>query len=54
MSHPIMEFVEKRNPNEPEFIQAAEEVIESVLPVLEKNPEYGKLKSWSACSNPSA
>ena len=44
MSHPIMEYVEKRNPNEPEFVQAAEEVIESVLLVLQKNPEYGRLK----------
>lgn len=42
--HPIVDAVAKRNPNEPEFIQAAEEVILSVLPVLEKHPEFGKLK----------
>ncbi|HMP98275.1 MAG TPA: NADP-specific glutamate dehydrogenase [Cyclobacteriaceae bacterium] len=42
--HPIIESVAKRNPNEPEFIQAAEEVILSVLPVLEKHSEFGKLK----------
>jgi glutamate dehydrogenase (NADP+) len=42
--HPIIESVAKRNPNEPEFIQAAEEVILSVLPVLEKHPEFVKLK----------
>jgi glutamate dehydrogenase (NADP+) len=42
--HDILEEVKKRNPNEPEFIQAAEEVILSVLPVLEKYPEYRKLK----------
>jgi glutamate dehydrogenase (NADP+) len=36
--------VKQRNANEPEFIQAAEEVIVSVLPALEKNPEFVKLK----------
>ena len=40
----ILELVNQRNPNEPEFLQAAEEVIQSVLPVLEKNPRYIKLK----------
>jgi glutamate dehydrogenase (NADP+) len=44
MNHPILDYVIKRNPNEPEFIQAAEEVILSIAPVLEKNPEYGRLK----------
>lgn len=45
MSHQeILENVRKRNPNEPEFLQAAEEVILSVLPVLERNPEYARLK----------
>ena len=40
----IIEKVKKRNPNEPEFIQAAEEVILSVALALEKNPEYVRLK----------
>jgi glutamate dehydrogenase (NADP+) len=40
----ILENVKKRNPNEPEFLQAAEEVIASVLPVLERNPEFARLK----------
>ena len=40
----ILERVKLRNPNEPEFIQAAEEVILSILPVLEKHPEFVKLK----------
>jgi glutamate dehydrogenase (NADP+) len=44
MNHPILDYVIKRNPHEPEFIQAAEEVILSIAPVLEKNPEYGRLK----------
>jgi glutamate dehydrogenase (NADP+) len=44
MQAEILDFVKRRNPNEPEFIQAAEEVILSVLPVLEKHPEFRKLK----------
>jgi glutamate dehydrogenase (NADP+) len=40
----ILDLVRQRNPNEPEFIQAAEEVITSVAPVLEKNPVFRKLK----------
>lgn len=40
----ILSQVRKRNPNEPEFIQAAEEVIASVLPVLTRNPEFVRLK----------
>jgi len=42
--HDILEKVKQRNPHEPEFVQAAEEVILSVLPVLERNPEYVRLK----------
>lgn len=40
----ILESVKQRNPHEPEFLQAAEEVILSVLPVLEKNPAFVKLR----------
>ncbi len=40
----ILERLKQRNPNEPEFLQAAEEVISSLKPVLEKHPEYEKLK----------
>ncbi len=42
--HGILDKVKQRNPHEPEFVQAAEEVILSVLPVLEKNPDYVRLK----------
>jgi len=44
--HPteIVKKVKLSNPNEPEFLQAAEEVILSVLPALEKYPTFGKLK----------
>ena len=36
----LMEKVKKRNPGEPEFHQAVEEVLESLEPVIEKYPEY--------------
>jgi glutamate dehydrogenase (NADP+) len=42
MSDPVAEFmqgVRKRDPNEPEFHQAVEEVLASVLPVLDRHPE---------------
>ncbi|WP_142415279.1 NADP-specific glutamate dehydrogenase [Hathewaya massiliensis] len=35
-----IENVKKRNAGEPEFIQAVEEVLTSLTPVLEKHPEY--------------
>lgn len=40
----ILDRVKQRNPNEPEFLQAAEEVISSLMPVLEKHPEFNRLK----------
>ena len=40
----ILDLVKQRNPNESEFIQAAEEVITSIEPVLEKNPSFKKFK----------
>jgi glutamate dehydrogenase/leucine dehydrogenase len=39
-----MEQVVARNPGEPEFHQAVREVVESVMPVVEANPEYRKAK----------
>lgn len=39
-----MDIVSKRNPNEPEFLQAVHEVAETVIPFIEKNPKYqGKM-----------
>ena len=35
-----LEKLKAKNPNEPEFIQAATEVLESLEPVFEKNPQY--------------
>ena len=43
MKQSIKDFiseVEKRNPNEPEFIQAVTEVAETVIPFIEKNEAY--------------
>ena len=38
----VVEVVKKRNPNEPEFHQAVEEVLSCLGPVLERNPQYEK------------
>jgi len=40
----VIEQVKKRNPNEPEFHQAVEEVLESIAPSLEKHPEFKEAK----------
>ncbi|MBM3249944.1 MAG: NADP-specific glutamate dehydrogenase [Candidatus Omnitrophica bacterium] len=45
MTKKIEEFMEKvtaRNPGEPEFHQAVQEVVESIMPYIEKNPKYQK------------
>lgn len=39
-THRVMEQVRRRNASEPEFLQAVEEVFESLVPVLERNPEF--------------
>ena len=36
----VLETVKTRNPNEPEFLQAVTEVLESLETVVEKHPEY--------------
>jgi glutamate dehydrogenase (NADP+) len=43
MSQSINNFIEavsKRNPNEPEFMQAVKEVAETVIPFIEQNKKY--------------
>ena len=40
----LLEKVRQRNPNEPEFLQAVEEVLSTILPVVERNPEFARLK----------
>ena len=36
----VLEKLRVKSKNEPEFLQAAEEVIESLVPVVEKHPEF--------------
>src|SRR3989475_5095199 len=36
----VIEIVKKRNPNEPEFLQAVTEVLESIRPVIGRNKKY--------------
>ncbi|MDE6850154.1 MAG: NADP-specific glutamate dehydrogenase, partial [Clostridia bacterium] len=36
----VLENLKKTNPNEPEFHQAATEILTSLAPVVEKHPEY--------------
>ena len=36
----VFEEVKKKNPNEPEFIQAVSEVFESIEPVINERPDY--------------
>lgn len=40
----FMEEIVRKNPAEKEFHQAVEEVVHSLLPVLEKHPEYAEAK----------
>ena len=40
----FMTGVIANNPGEPEFHQAVQEVVESVMPFIEKNPKYSDAK----------
>src|SRR5256886_2339187 len=40
----VLGIVKKRNPNEPEFLQAVTEVLESIRPVIERNKKYRDAK----------
>ena len=40
----IVQLVKTRDPDQPEFHQAVTEVVESIEPVLERNPEYRQAK----------
>lgn len=47
MSKKIEEFMNKvvaKNPGEVEFHQAVREVVESIMPFIEKNPKYQQAK----------
>jgi glutamate dehydrogenase (NADP+) len=47
----LREVVEK-NPGEPEFLQAVEEVYETLVPVVERRPEYRKAKILERMAEP--
>ncbi len=36
----VLKNLKKQNPNEPEFHQAATEILTSLTPIVEKHPEY--------------
>ena len=38
----FVQYVQQKNPNEPEFIQAVEEVVDSIKEFVEQNPQYQK------------
>ena len=50
--HELFDRIKERNAHEPEFLQAVEEVIESVGKVLKKHPEYHKLKILERMTEP--
>jgi glutamate dehydrogenase (NADP+) len=39
----ILELIRARDPGEKEFHQAVKEVVETVKPVLDRNPQYGDM-----------
>lgn len=48
----FMEGVKAKNPNEPEFLQAVEEVAEMVIPFMEKHPRYKEAKVLERIAEP--
>lgn len=48
----FINVVDKRNPNEPEFLQAVTEVAETVIPFIEKNPQYDQGKLLERMTEP--
>ena len=47
-----LDFVKKRNGHEPEFLQAVDEVIQSVLPVLDRHADLRRLKLFERMTEP--
>ena len=42
LARDLIDQVKLKNPNEPEFLQAVEEVVENIVPIFEKNDKYLK------------
>ena len=47
----VLEIVSRRNRNEPEFLQAVTEVLESIRPVIDRSKKLRTPEFWSAWSN---
>ena len=50
--HQVLALIRAKNPAEPEFHQATQEVFESLAPVLERHPEYRSAKLLERISEP--
>mgnify|MGYP007007661619 CR=1 FL=1 len=50
----VLEELKARYPEQPEFIQAATEILGTIQPALDAHPEYERPPCWSASSSPSA
>ena len=48
----ILQSIKERDPGEKEFFQAVQEVVETVQPVLDRNPEYRKLAVLQRITEP--
>ncbi|MBW1867570.1 MAG: NADP-specific glutamate dehydrogenase [Deltaproteobacteria bacterium] len=48
----ILQLIKDRDPGEKEFFQAVQEVVETVQPVLDRNPEYRKLAVLQRITEP--
>jgi glutamate dehydrogenase (NADP+) len=50
--HEVIQEIRAKNPAEPEFHQAAQEVFESLTPVLDRHPEYRSAKLLERIAEP--
>jgi glutamate dehydrogenase/leucine dehydrogenase len=48
----FMDYVVAKNPSEPEFYQAVQEVAETIFPFLEENPKYKAAKVFERMTEP--
>ena len=51
-SEKFIQRIKSKNPNEKEFLQAVEEVSETILPFVEENPKYKKFKILERIAEP--
>jgi len=50
--HKFMEKIRARDPHQPEFIQAVQEVADAVIPFIMENPKYGTAKILERIAEP--